>query len=169
MAASRDRAARRRARWQVASPVEVALRLLEARFGAPPADPPRDGGGARPVFDLADFQRDAVRRASRILTARRGVVVADSVGLGKTYVALALAEQELRRGGRVLVVAPAALRRDWVPALRRLADGLGVARTSGLGAWRRADGSLLTDGPIDASADVAPRDPEPPERAPGVA
>src|SRR5690606_3625872 len=56
--------------------------------------------------------------------------------------------------GRVLVVAPAALRRDWVPALRRLADGLGVARTSGLGAWRRGAGSLLTDGPIGECTDA---------------
>src|SRR5690606_21849044 len=156
MAASRERPAHRRARWQVASPIEVALRLLEARFGPPPADPPAGDGVARPVFELADFQRDAVRRASRILAARRGVVVADSVGLGKTYVALTLAEQELRRGGRVLVVAPAALRRDWVPALRRLADGLGVARTSGLGAWRRGAGSLLTDGPIGECTDADP-------------
>src|SRR5690606_18940726 len=166
MAASRERPAHRRARWQVASPIEVALRLLEARFGPPPAEPPDDRAGARPVFDLADFQRDAVRRASRILAARRGVVVADSVGLGKTYVALALAEQELREGGRVLVVAPAALRRDWVPALRRLADGLGVARTSGLGAWRRAGGSLLSDGPKSGCGDVVPRDPEQGESTP---
>src|SRR5690606_5101717 len=88
MGRPRERASR--PRWQVASPAEVALVLLEARFGRRAA-PPDDGApAAPPVFDLADFQADAVRRAARILARRRGTVVADSVGLGKTYVALAL-------------------------------------------------------------------------------
>jgi hypothetical protein len=47
----------------------------------PAADPsPGDKDWPRPVFELADFQRDAVRRASRILAVRRGVLIADSVG-----------------------------------------------------------------------------------------
>ncbi|HEX7091524.1 MAG TPA: helicase-related protein, partial [Longimicrobiales bacterium] len=156
-------AAGRRPRWLAASPRAVALRLLAARFGpaAGGEDPAPEAGagsgpaGPRPVFDLADFQADAVWRASEILARRRGVLIADSVGLGKTYVALALAERELRRGGRVAVVTPAALRRDWVPALRRLADGLGVRQTSGLGVWRKTAESVLTDGPATTCADHA--------------
>src|SRR5690606_9718827 len=83
----------------------VALRILEARFGEGKREgvrkADRDGecGREQPgqhedrVFELADFQEAAVRRASRILDSRRGVVIADSVGLGKTYVALALVEE----------------------------------------------------------------------------
>jgi hypothetical protein len=48
--------------------------------------------------------------------------VADGVGLGKTYVGLALGEIERAHGGDALVVAPAALRREW----QRAASEVGV-------------------------------------------
>ena len=116
--------------WAPATPRAVALDVLAARF-PDAADAPDSGDG--PVFDLACFQADAVRRAEEILAVRRGVLIADSVGLGKTFVALALVERVLRRGGRAAVVAPAALRRDWCARLRRLARALGVRDTWGLG------------------------------------
>lgn len=116
--------------WTPATPRAVALEVLAARFpGAADAPDPDDG----PVFDLACFQADAVCRAEAIMAVRRGALIADSVGLGKTFVALGLVERVLRRGGRVAVVAPAALRRDWCARLRRLARALGVRETWGLG------------------------------------
>ncbi|MGH7553691.1 MAG: SNF2-related protein, partial [Longimicrobiales bacterium] len=93
----------------------AAIRFLEARYGR---DVPQGEGR---TFDLAAFQEDAVRRAKEISRRWGGVLVADSVGLGKTYVALALIEEELNRGGRVLVVTPAALRSQWQTPLRRIA------------------------------------------------
>ena len=102
----------------------VALRMLEAAgcLRPPPA----------PLFRLADFQRDAAARAADVLARRGGVLLADGVGLGKTYVALALAERELRAGGSVLVTAPASLRGEWVRPLRRLARASDVRRAIGL-------------------------------------
>lgn len=112
----------------VLSPREAALRIADALFAGetgPPADPR--------TFDLASFQEDAVRRARKILRLRGGVLIADSVGLGKTYIALGLIEEELDRGGRVLVATPAALRRMWRAPLRRLAQAHHVTAAAGLG------------------------------------
>jgi hypothetical protein len=58
---------------------------------------------------LRPHQVAAVARLMAILRERGGAVLADHVGLGKTYVALAVA----RHYERVLVVAPAALREMW--------------------------------------------------------
>jgi superfamily II DNA or RNA helicase len=71
---------------------------------------------------LLPHQADAVLRARAILDRFGGALVADGVGLGKTYVALALAELERAAGGDALVVAPAALRREW----QRAASEVGV-------------------------------------------
>lgn len=71
---------------------------------------------------LLAHQADAVLRAWSILGRFGGVLVADGVGLGKTYVGLALASLERDRGGDALVLAPAALRREW----RRAAEEVGA-------------------------------------------
>lgn len=71
---------------------------------------------------LLSHQADAVLRAWAILGRFGGVLVADGVGLGKTYVGLALASLERDRGGDALVLAPAALRREW----QRSAEEVGV-------------------------------------------
>ncbi|HEX7090590.1 MAG TPA: DEAD/DEAH box helicase [Longimicrobiales bacterium] len=108
---------------------DVARRILAARF-EPGVD--RDPADPSPVFELARFQEDAVRRAEQILAARRGVVIADSVGLGKTFIALALIEGALRRGERVAVTTPASLRTAWHAPLRRLAGALALRETYGI-------------------------------------
>jgi superfamily II DNA or RNA helicase len=65
------------------------------------------------TITLHAHQRIAVARLSATLDDCGGALLADDVGLGKTYVAIALA----RRFERVLVVAPAALRRMWADAM----------------------------------------------------
>jgi superfamily II DNA or RNA helicase len=99
--------------WRVVSPREAALQILAARFGGATPEMPTS-------LPLAEFQREAVRRATAILRERGGVLIADSVGLGKTFVALAMIEAALARDERVLVVVPASLRRMWQAELRRL-------------------------------------------------
>jgi len=71
---------------------------------------------------LLDHQADAVVRARAILRRFGGVLVSDGVGLGKTYVALALALLERQRGGDAVAFVPAALRVEW----RRAAAAVGV-------------------------------------------
>jgi superfamily II DNA or RNA helicase len=62
---------------------------------------------------LHPHQSEAVARLRRPLSELGGALLADDVGLGKTYVALALAGE----AARPLVVAPAALRPMWLRAM----------------------------------------------------
>lgn len=68
----------------------------------------------RSAVELAEFQEDAVRRARRILARYDGVIVADSVGLGKTWIGKKLMEDyayHLRQ--KALIICPASLKRMW--------------------------------------------------------
>lgn len=95
-------------RFEPYDPHLIYLRVLYERYGDElEADREDDGGG----IGLAEFQEDGVRRANRFLDEHGGVVVADEVGLGKTYIAGKLLEQAVQgRRQRALVVAPAYLR-----------------------------------------------------------
>lgn len=64
---------------------------------------------------LHTHQCDAVRRLTPIMRGNGGALLADEVGLGKTFVALALAAEF----GRPTIVAPAALRPMWRAASAR--------------------------------------------------
>ena len=62
-------------------------------------------------LDLTGFQRDGLYRAVDYLHRNNGVLIADGVGLGKTYLAGELIRQGVHdRRQRVLLIAPAALR-----------------------------------------------------------
>ena len=74
---------------------------------------------------LLPHQADAVTRVRAILRRFGGALVADGVGLGKTFVALALAELERRSGGDAVAFVPAALLPEWA----RAAQGAGVPLT----------------------------------------
>lgn len=84
---------------------------------------PGAGSGARPKSApaLALHQERAYERARAILDRYGGVILADAVGLGKTYVGSRLVEDAVRAGGGAVVVAPAALRRHWERHLGYLA------------------------------------------------
>lgn len=58
---------------------------------------------------LDPHQEDAYRQALNIIGREHGVMICDGVGLGKTFVALALMEHYCRLGKRVLLVAPKAI------------------------------------------------------------
>ncbi|WP_433030439.1 helicase-related protein [Actinomycetospora sp. CA-053990] len=96
-------------RYEPHSPYLVYLRMLWERYGA---ELEREASvDTRGVVHLAGFQRDGLWRARRILEERRGVLIADEVGLGKTFLAGKLIEEAaIARRQRVLVIAPATLR-----------------------------------------------------------
>lgn len=75
---------------------------------------------------LPAFQRDASDRLVELLATRGGAVLADEVGLGKTWVTLAALEALRPHWPRALVVAPAAVLPAWRGALR----GAGVELSS---------------------------------------
>jgi hypothetical protein len=102
-----DLAAIYEARYEEHEPYLIYLRMLFERYGSELEEEGRSEDGIR----LTTFQRDGVWRAQRILEERSGVVIADGVGLGKTYLAGELIREAVRdRRQRVLLVAPAALR-----------------------------------------------------------
>ncbi len=104
-----DLAALYAARFDLHPPHLVYLRMLFERYG-PELRAEAAAEGA-PKIHLTSFQRDGLWRAKRVLADRRGVLIADEVGLGKTFLAGELIREavELRRQ-RVLVIAPATLR-----------------------------------------------------------
>ncbi len=62
---------------------------------------------------LYDFQKDGVKSVIARLLRHNGCILADSVGLGKTYTALAVIKFFELRNDRVLVLCPKKLRENW--------------------------------------------------------
>ncbi len=63
---------------------------------------------------LYDFQRDGVIGAINKIEKFGGCIIADSVGLGKTFEALAIIKYYELRNHKVLVLAPKKLRDNWL-------------------------------------------------------
>ncbi len=100
------------------TPFEVYMKALFEYFKDDLAD--EEQGPTRSAVELAEFQEDAVKRARRILARYDGVMIADSVGLGKTWIGKKLLEDyayHMRQ--KALVICPASLRQMWQ---RELAD-----------------------------------------------
>ena len=62
---------------------------------------------------LYEFQKDGAKSAIAKLQAHNGCILADSVGLGKTYTALAVIKYFELRNERVLVLCPRKLFENW--------------------------------------------------------
>ncbi|HFI0067550.1 TPA: helicase-related protein [Streptococcus suis] len=62
---------------------------------------------------LYDFQKDAVKSLISKLERYNGCILADSVGLGKTFTALAVMTYYAYRGKRILVLCPKKLEHNW--------------------------------------------------------
>jgi SNF2 family DNA or RNA helicase len=62
---------------------------------------------------LFEFQRDGVKGAINKILKHNGCVLADSVGLGKTFEALAVIKYFELKNERVLVLCPKKLRENW--------------------------------------------------------
>ena len=111
-----DLAAIYAARFLPYDPYLIYLRVLYELYG----DELRQEQEAKKTneLELTSFQNDGLFRARRILDNYNGVIIADGVGLGKTFIGGELIKDVLknRRGERVLLIAPAVLRDgtwDW--------------------------------------------------------
>jgi len=67
---------------------------------------------------LFEFQRDGVKGAINKIMTHNGCILADSVGLGKTFEALAVIKYFELRNERVLVLCPKKLRENWTVFVR---------------------------------------------------
>nr|WP_248311617.1 helicase-related protein [Bosea sp. ASV33] len=66
---------------------------------------------------LFDFQRDGLRAVLAKIEKHGGCILADSVGLGKTFTALAVVKWFEKRNKNVLVLCPKKLRENWTEYL----------------------------------------------------
>jgi hypothetical protein len=106
-AAPYDLAALYEPRFEEYSPYLIYLRVLWERY-KDELELERTPGG---TIHLTRFQSDGLDRARRILDKYNGVLIADSVGLGKTFLAGELLRDTIERERkRALLIAPAALR-----------------------------------------------------------
>jgi len=100
-----DLAAIYEARFEPYDPYLIYLRVLLELYGHEEEEEAEEG------VPLADFQRDGLIRAKRIMREYNGVLIADGVGLGKTYIGGELLREAIYdRRQRALLIAPAALR-----------------------------------------------------------
>jgi superfamily II DNA or RNA helicase len=68
----------------------------------------------RSAVELSEFQEDAVKKARKILARYDGVMIADSVGLGKTWIGKKLLEEyAYHQRYKAVVICPAALKKMW--------------------------------------------------------
>jgi len=102
------------------TPYEIYIKILYEYFKDRFRENLKEDGKPSPIV-LADFQRDGYLAAKEILENYGGVLIADSVGLGKTYLAMRLLDDyAYRERLPTLIICPAALRDTlWEPLLRQ--------------------------------------------------
>ena len=98
------------------SPKLVYLKVLDLIYGQELADEVMDNG----KIPLTQFQSHGVWRALKIIDTYHGVIVADEVGLGKSFIAGEIMGRYSARHQRALLVCPASLRdTTWTEFLNR--------------------------------------------------
>ena len=88
------------------TPWEIFIRVLWQLYGAEVEDDARIDDN----LPLTSFQKHGVARALRLIRDMGGVIVADEVGLGKTFIAGEILQAYGRGRQRALLICPAALR-----------------------------------------------------------
>ncbi len=68
---------------------------------------------------LYDFQKGGVKSLIRMLNKYNGAVLADAVGLGKTWSALAVMKSFQMKGDEVILLCPKKLEQNWTQYLKR--------------------------------------------------
>lgn len=88
------------------TPWEIFIRVLWQLYGDEVTEDARSDGD----LPLTSFQKHGVARALRLIRGTGGAIVADEVGLGKTFVAGEVLDLYRQRRQRALLICPAALR-----------------------------------------------------------
>lgn len=142
------------ARYDEHLPYLIYLRMLWERYGEELLE--EAAAANLPRIHLTSFQRDGMWRAKRILAERHGVVIADEVGLGKTFLAGELIREAVEeRRQRVLVISPATLRDGpWKRFLLNYGLAVEVISFDDLAADRR----LNPEGTRPSSFSFSPRE-----------
>ena len=88
------------------TPWEIFIRVLWQLYG----DEVEEDAEVDEKLPLTSFQKHGVARALRLIKKTGGVIVADEVGLGKTFIAGEILQIYQDRRQRALLICPAALR-----------------------------------------------------------
>ena len=105
------------------TPWEIFLRILFQLYGSEVAELEKMDEG----LPLTSFQTHGVARALRLLRERGGVIVADEVGLGKTFIAGEIIRVYRSNRQRTVLICPAQLRdTTWKKFLHRYTFDRGV-------------------------------------------
>ena len=92
--------------FRTCSPWDIFIRVLWRLYG----DEVEEDAAADDNLPLTSFQKHGVARALRLIRDAGGAIVADEVGLGKTFIAGEILQRYRDRRQRALLVCPAALR-----------------------------------------------------------
>src|SRR6266516_2961044 len=96
------------------TPYQVYMKAIFEYFRDDLEAEAHSADSTRSVVDLSEFQEDAVKKARKILARYDGVMIADSVGLGKTWIGKKLLEDyAYHQRYKAVVICPAALRKMW--------------------------------------------------------
>ena len=92
--------------FQPRSPWDIFIRVLWQLYGKEVLDEAK----ADETLPLTSFQKHGVARSLRLIRDTGGVIVADEVGLGKTFIGGEILQIYRTRRQRALLICPAALR-----------------------------------------------------------
>lgn len=109
-----DLASLYKSQWEPHQPWPIFIRMLQEMYGTQVGDEAVTG-----TLGLTAFQRDGVARMKRLMAENGGVLVADEVGLGKSFLAgevIKVATEENYQ--RAVIICPAAIKKSmWEPFL----------------------------------------------------
>jgi len=96
---------------------DVYFTMLQSLYGGREAPVVTDYDMVHWLKDLYPHQKDGALQAWQIMQKYNGVLIADEVGLGKTFTAIALMRKTRVLGKRTLIVVPTVLKTVWNNAL----------------------------------------------------
>src|SRR3989440_9164368 len=107
------------------TPYQVYMKAIFEYFRDDLDNEAESAASVRSAVELSEFQEDAVKKARKILASYDGVMIADSVGLGKTWIGKKLLEDyAYHQRFKAVVICPAALQKMWHDEL--LSAGIAV-------------------------------------------
>src|SRR6266568_2459784 len=107
------------------TPYQVYMKAIFEYFRDDLENEADSAASTRSAVELSEFQEDAVKKARKILASHDGVMIADSVGLGKTWIGKKLLEDyAYHQRYKAVVICPASLQKMWHDEL--LSAGIAV-------------------------------------------
>lgn len=111
--------------FEILSPEETYYKILINEFSSyldfDGKIKPEDYVPADPEFKKLNYQLQAVNQAFGILEKHHGMILADVVGLGKTFTALMIVKRHLIESGfskPILIITPPAIKQSWIDSIK---------------------------------------------------